>query len=203
MNDQETFWSGDFGTQYTERNKGRVPANVAFFRKVLGKQGEIESIIEFGAGAGENLQALADLYPQARIAAVEINESAANQILLGVQNRLMLFVLSMLTFPAAKITDPWDLAFTKGVLIHIAPEDLPHAYDVLYHSSKRLILIAEYYSKTPREIEYRGHAGKLWTRDFGGEMLDRHPDLTLLDVAFHYDRTTGQDNITHWIMEKK
>jgi pseudaminic acid biosynthesis-associated methylase len=103
------------------------------------------------------------------------------------------------------ITDEtFDLSFTMGVLIHIAPDDLRRAYRTLYNTSHRYILVAEYYSPKPVEIEYRGHAGRLWKRDFAGEMLDTYPDLRLLDYGFRYHRDPQHpmDDISWFLMEK-
>ena len=92
---------------------------------------------------------------------------------------------------------------TKGVLIHIPPKDLPIAYRVLYGQSKRWILIAEYYSPTPVEVPYRGHAGRLWKRDFAGEMLKQYPDLRIEDYGFTYHLDERpQDDITWFLLRK-
>ena len=47
--------------------------------------------------------------------------------------------------------------------------------------SKKFILIAEYYNPTPVEVSYRGHNGKLFKRDFAGEMMKKYSDLKLID----------------------
>lgn len=106
----------------------------------------------------------------------------------------------MATFDAAR---QWDATLIKGVLIHIAPEHLGRVYDSLFQHARKYIIIAEYYSKQPREVFYRGHEGKLWTRDFGGEFMDRYEkDCKLRKCFFSYDRLTGQDSITTWVFEK-
>lgn len=201
MNTEE-FWRGEFGNEYTKRNVGRVEINKGFMIEAFKRAQPCRTLVELGAGSGENLDALHELDPTLMMSAVEINPQAFAWLTKKRESWPggWLFNESLLTW-----TPPveYDCSMTKGVLIHIAPEDLPTAYDKLYQASRRYIMIAEYFSPEPREIPYRGHDGKLWTRDFGGEMLDRHPDLKLLDVGFHYNRTTGQDNITHWLMEKK
>ncbi len=79
------------------------------------------------------------------------------------------------------------MSFTSGVLIHINPDELGMVYDNLFNLSKKYILISEYYNPTPIVVEYRGHAGKLFKRDFAGEMIDRF-DLKLMDYGFFYHR---------------
>lgn len=61
-------------------------------------------------------------------------------------------------------------------------------YTLLYECSTSWILINEYYNPTPVEVTYRGHAESLFKRDFAGEMLDRYPDLKLIDYGFQYFR---------------
>ncbi len=200
MRQTEAFWQGEFGNEYTERNRGRIEINKRFFTRAFMAAEWFDSLIEFGAGSGENLMALNELAPKMTLVGVDINPLAYQMLEKNLDKCESALALQgsflNMTFPK------YDCAMTKGVLIHMAPEDLQTAYEKLYETAGRYILIAEYFSPEPREIEYRQHAGKLWTRDFGGEMLDKYPDLKLLDVSFHYNRTTGQDNITAWLMEK-
>jgi spore coat polysaccharide biosynthesis protein SpsF len=54
------------------------------------------------------------------------------------------------------------------------------------------------------EIPYRGHSGKLFKRDFAGEILDAYSDLNLIDYgfAYHRDNYFKQDDITWFLLEK-
>jgi len=55
------------------------------------------------------------------------------------------------------------------------------------------------------ELVYRGHAGRLFKRDFAGEMLDMFPGLTLRDYGFAWHRDPGcpQDDLTWFLLERK
>lgn len=200
--DQEAFWAGEFGDEYIERNRSEalLASNVEYFRKALAKAGELRDCIEFGANIGMNVKALAALFPNLNQHAVEINEQAASRLreLLPADN---VHHASILDFEPPQTC---DLSFVKGVLIHINPDMLPLVYDKLYAASSRFILIGEYYSPKPTSIDYRGHSDKLFKRDFAGEMLDRHPDLTLVDYGFAYHRDPAhpQDDITWFLMRK-
>ena len=92
-----------------------------------------------------------------------------------------------------------------GVLIHIGPNELDKAYASIYNSTKRYILLCEYYSPTPTSIEYRGYSNKLFKRDFAGETLDKYNDLKLVNYGFSYKRDLNHplDDITWFLMEKK
>jgi pseudaminic acid biosynthesis-associated methylase len=96
-----------------------------------------------------------------------------------------------------------DLCFTKGVLIHINPDELDRVYANLVAKSKRYVLICEYYNPTPVSINYRGESDKLFKRDFAGELMDRH-HLRLVDYGFVYrrDNLFPLDDPTWFLMEK-
>jgi spore coat polysaccharide biosynthesis protein SpsF len=200
--DQETFWAGEFGDAYADRNQGNrwIASNTALFSKILHSTHGIESVLELGANVGLNLHALQNVLPQAQLSAVEINSFAAAQLRQEFDPDAI-FEQSILEFVP---TTQYDLAFSKGVLIHIDPASLPAVYDCLYKSSRKYVLIAEYYNPTPVEISYRGHQGKLFKRDFAGEFLDRFDNVRLLDYGFAYHRDVNfpQDDISWFLMEK-
>ncbi|MFH0898460.1 MAG: pseudaminic acid biosynthesis-associated methylase [bacterium] len=93
---------------------------------------------------------------------------------------------------------------SKGVLIHLNPDLLPQAYDLLYKTSKKYICIVEYYNPTPVAISYRGHSDRLFKRDFAGEILDAYKNLNLVDYGFvyHRDKNFPQDDVTWFLLEK-
>ncbi|MBI3706031.1 MAG: hypothetical protein HY244_19745 [Rhizobiales bacterium] len=78
--EQETFWSGEFGDAYTERNKNSfLPFRLAIFAKSLARTAGIASALEVGCNIGENLDALRHLFPAIKTAGIEINAMAAKQ----------------------------------------------------------------------------------------------------------------------------
>ena len=184
--EQEAFWKGEFGDKYTDRNKGErlVSANLAFFSNVLSRTQGIQGVLELGANIGLNLIALKKLLPKSNLSAVEINEKAAAKLKEALPE-VDLHLTSIIEFQPK---GTWDLVFTKGVLIHISPEKLSEVYKLLYRSYSQYILICEYYSPKPTDVIYRGHTGKLFKRDFAGEMLDLFKDLSLIDYGFVYHR---------------
>ncbi len=201
----EEFWKGDFGNRYQERQKeskvGNIYANEYLFSKILasGKHPiwmKINSIAEFGAGTGQNIHALHNLFSMVDYWSIELNPNAAEQIPHG-----KVITGSVLD---VKLPQKCDLVFTKGLCIHIHPDDLPKLYQNLYDTSLQYILLCEYYNPTPVEIDYRGHAGKLWKRDFAGDMLSMYPDLQLLSYGFVYHKDKyPQDDLTWFLLEKK
>lgn len=201
--EQEAFWAGIFGAEYIGRNDSlaMVAANVSLFSRALRRAGCIGSCLEFGANIGMNLRALKLLFPKMAQYGIEINPDAADGMgrFIGEQN---VFRGSIFDYPVAITV---DLAFTKGVLIHINPEMLPLTYEKLHRASRRWILVCEYYNPSPMAIRYRGHDDRLFKRDFAGEMLDAFPDLQLVDYGFVYRRDPAfpQDDVTWFLLEKK
>lgn len=200
--EQEAFWAGNFGTDYIDRNKGEglLASNLKFFATCLHSARGIGNCIEFGANIGMNLRALGLLYPHLEQYAIEINPTAAHE-LKSVLKAERVFEGSIFDY----VPDQrFDLVLIKGVLIHINPNELPLVYERLFQSTGRYLLVAEYYNPTPVSIPYRGHAERLFKRDFCGELLDLHKDLNLVDYGFVYrrDTTFPQDDITWFLLEK-
>ena len=200
--EQETFWAGEFGKDYTDRNHNDhlQACSLSLFARILSRTNGIGSVIEFGANVGMNLRAIHQLLPAASLAAVEINEIAAAE--LRAWGKAEVFHTSLIGFRPPR---PCDLAFFKGVLIHINPDELPGAYDLLAAATSRYAPICEYYNPTPVSVTYRGHEGRLFKRDFAGEFLDRHPDFHVVDYAFHWRRDPAfpQDDTTWFLLERR
>jgi spore coat polysaccharide biosynthesis protein SpsF len=200
--EQEAFWAGDFGNEYLERNQGEylLASNTVLFSRILARTDSVKSIIEFGANRGMNILALRRLLSQAEYSAIEINENAVKS--LESIGDIKIYHQSILDFePDIKR----DFVLIKGVLIHINPECLSSVYNKLYETSNRYICVTEYYNPKPVEVLYRGHEGKLFKRDFAGEMMDRFSDLHLVDYGFVYNRDNNfaDDDFTWFLMEKR
>lgn len=206
MSEATDFWRGEFGDNYSERCSGEtlIKNNEALFRKALLPMFYTTPmrIIEFGANIGLNIHALRRIAPfsTCEFSAVEPNEKAADELrkIEGVN----VYQTSM-----QDADEPWgggyDLAISKGVCIHVIPGDLPAAYAALYRASRRYILLVEYFSPSPREIIYRGETGRLWARDFCGEMMDAHPDLRRVAYGFVDRRDPHpQDSVNWYLLER-
>jgi pseudaminic acid biosynthesis-associated methylase len=198
--EQEQFWAGDFGRQYIERNASDqlLASNIALFSRVLQRANGVKSVLELGCNIGMNLRALRTIAPL-QLAGCEINEQAAEQA-----RRLGIAKITTGTITEPMDAGRHDLTFTKGVLIHINPDRLPTVYENLYRHSSRYIMVCEYYNPAPVEVPYRGHAGRLFKRDFAGEMLDHYRDLRLIDYGFAYKRDNyfPQDDLTWFLLER-
>ena len=198
----DAFWAGKFGNEYRKRNRDRrlqLPA-LALFAKVLARTGKLSSALELGCGSGMNLLALSDLQDGwDNLWGVELNKETAARVPVG-----QIICGNVLDFEMPVAEKP-ELVITRGLLIHIHPDDLPRLYQKIYYLSQRWILLAEYYNPTLVEVPYRGHAGRLWKRDWAGELLDTFPGLRLADYGFIYHRDPAfpQDDVTWFLLEKK
>ena len=198
--EQESFWAGTFGKDYIKRNNSEqlLSSKVALWARMLRSAHGVSSIREFGCNIGLNLLALKGLRPDLALSGIEINRTAADEAAaLGVAEISNGTILDPVT------DDPVDLTFTSGVLIHINPEFLEAVYDNLVNNSRRYVLVAEYYNPVPTSVPYRGHADRLFKRDFAGDLIDGY-GLKLLDYGFVYKRDSWcpQDDVTWFLMEK-
>jgi len=205
--EQEAFWAGSFGNQYTDRNQGNISiaSNISLFCQAFRRAEKPSRCIEFGANIGLNLIALKCLYPDQQHYAIEINSHAVEKLRQQAP-WVNIFETSILEFDVNNFIKMGgaDFVLVKGVLIHINPDELKSVYEKLYLSTKRYLLLCEYYNPTPTTVNYRGHSERLFKRDFAGEILDSYSDMKLLDYGFvyHHDKSFPLDDITWFLLEK-
>lgn len=204
--EQEEFWSGEFGDEYIERNRDKqvLAGKAALFAEILGKMQKFDSVLEFGSNIGLNLKAIKTLLPEASCHAIEINHKAAEILRADpfFESGIEVFETSILEYEAK---EQYDFVLISGVLIHMDPNWLQTVYDKLYASSKRYICTIDYYNPTPVMVKYRGNDDRLFKRDFAGEIMDRYPDVWLVDYGFKYHRDNmfPWDDSTWFLMEKR
>ncbi len=160
MTAQEEFWSGDFGNRYTARNRVQWRRRVPFWRQILA-QTDAGSILEVGCNIGSNLIAMRDVDPLLALWGIDVNRQALIEA-----QRNGLSVANNLASEAHKL-GRFDLVASVGVLIHIAPEQLPEVMTSIAQASREYVLAVEYAADKEEEIEYRGHVERLWKRPFG------------------------------------
>jgi pseudaminic acid biosynthesis-associated methylase len=201
--EQEAFWAGEFGEAYRERcalTDDLVAARTACMARMLKQAAPVESAFEVGCNIGLNLVALNRVSPATQLEAIEINAESAKAA-----NSLGIATVETGSVIGYEPKKTYDISMICGVLIHLNPDVLPEVYDTLFALSHRHILLFEYYNPTPVEVNYRGHEGRLFKRDFAGEMLDRFGDkLKLVDYGFFYHRDpiARSDDGTFFLLEK-
>lgn len=198
MTRQLEQWRGEFGREYTDRNvfdwRLRVPA---FRRMVQGLA--LGSTLEIGCNRGYNLLAMQEILdPSTRLVGVEPNPHAA-ALARASSPRITCLEGSVFQLPFED--GAFDLVFTAGVLIHVAPHDLPRALDEICRVSRRYVLAIEYYAEQETTLPYRGQSEQLWKRDFGKHYQTRFPALRLLDEGY-WDTQDGFDRTNWWLLGK-
>jgi len=193
---QLALWRSEFGRAYTDRNDRERPERVASWRRLLDGIAP-DRVLEIGCNVGWNLEYLRRLgVPE--LYGIEPQAYAVERARL---RRPEFNVLCGTAFNLP-FRDGWfDLAFTSGVLIHIAPETIGGALDEIYRVARRWIVAIEYDDSTEQELNYRGHAGALWKRDHGALWQRRHPDLRRVR-RIELGGADGYDDCTAHLFEK-
>jgi pseudaminic acid biosynthesis-associated methylase len=196
---QELFWAGEFGTEYTERNVPEPQAKAAIFKEIMERTFGVRSILEVACNRGHNLAAFKLLSDNYEIFGIDVNESALKEA--AKVPGLKTWHSSLQDFNPGRT---FDLVHTGGVLTHLCPEDLPLAYKKLYDLSSRYIVIHECFNPTPMEVEYRGHAERLYKRDFASEFIDANGgNLRVVDYKFLWARVSPNGGNSTWFLLEK
>lgn len=185
--DQIRTWTGNFGQEYTDRNDYSPATLDEAYQQIYGVtrralnqeflQGVPKDarILEVGCNMGTQLLSLREM-GFTNLYGVEIQSYALERA----KARLGDANLDLASAFAIPYPDQhFDLVFTSGVLIHIAPSDLPAAMDEIYRCTKQWIWGLEYYAPEMTEINYRGHRNLLWKADYARAYLERFKDLEL------------------------
>ena len=202
----ETAWAGDFGADYTARNVASDDA-LRMRTAMWGRIGQAfhdeppRSILEVGCNLGLNLRVLPRLF-DAELSAIEPNP-AAREILLQQKSLPPERLYAGFGDKIPVADGAVELAFTSGVLIHVAPEKLNATIDEIHRVSSKYVMCAEYFSPRAETLSYRGQEGLLFRNDFGGCYMDRFADLELVDYGFFWKRATGLDDVTWWLFRKR
>lgn len=209
--EQLEVWMGDFGRQYTIRN--RFMSDEAFNEFYKNRYGQTRLEI--------NKEFLSDLDPSLPI--LEVGANIGNQLralrlggfesLFGLEIQKSCVVESKKLNPEVDIfqgsafdipfkNNFFNMVFTNNVLIHINPENLPNVMREMYRVSKRFIVGFEYYSDEMTEIKYRGKSNLLWKGDYSKLFLTLFPDLKLIreKVFDCLDEPGNRDKI--FVLEK-
>jgi pseudaminic acid biosynthesis-associated methylase len=195
--DLERLWAGEFGDAYTERNADVARGRGDFWHRLLHGR-DVGSALEVGCNVGANLRWIAEWVDPARVFGVDVNETALAQLRMA-QPRVNSVAASARSLP---FRDRWfDLVFTTGVLIHMAPGTLASVMGEVVRCSNRFVLCAEYFSERPTTVPYRGQTQALFKRDFGALYRELFPELQEVDGGF-LGRDKGWDDLTWWLFER-
>lgn len=189
--ENDSFWRGEFGDEYTQRNRVDWRARIPFWKEIIDLTGA-RSVYEIGCNAGWNLSAIKRAYPDVTCRGEDVNEGAIHQAKSTSIDDAWLSGLK-----ASQYSPVYDLAFTAGVLIHINSRDLREMMLRVINGSADYVLAVEYASDKEEEVEYRGHSGKLWRRPYGHLYQDMG-----LKLVMEAGAGPGFDDCTAWLLRK-
>lgn len=193
----EKLWSGQFGSDYVDRNIHAANSRRPFWFTLL-SQYPVKSALEVGCNVGANLVWIEKKLASRNVHGVDINEKALALLKTSHPN------LNVIWSPARDLPfrdKRFDLVFTMGVLIHQPPAALPLVMSEIVRCARRYVLCGEYYSKTPTAVPYRGQQEALFKRDYGAYYKELFPELRLKKKGF-LSRRKGWDDVTYWLFEK-
>lgn len=190
--EQAQWWAGEAGDAYLARNRVDWRARVPFWRSILGRTSP-NSVLEIGANAGWNLRAIREASPGTFVCGIDVNREAAA---LARRESYLVEVHEATELRGGEPAE-FDVVFTAGLLIHVAPDRLADVMRAAIYKSRRYVLAVEYAADQEQEIEYRGEMGKLWKRPFGR----LYAEMGLAPVAT-FEAGPGFDRCTAWLLEK-
>lgn len=200
---QMKFWNGDFGKEYTDRND---VANVQEWDKsyettwgvsrtsmnsdFIGHFSRDIKILEVGCNVGNQLLCLQAMGFH-NLYGIELQNYAVEKAKARTKN---INIIQGSGFDIPFKDAYFDLVFTSGVLIHIAPVDLPKILSEVYRCAKQWIWGFEYFAETHQEINYRDSSNVLWKGNFSHKYLEAFPDLMIVkEKKFPYVRNSNED----------
>lgn len=191
----EQWWAGSWGDEYLQRNRVNWRARCAFWDLILEKT-QVRSVLEVGCNAGWNLMAIRAVDPSLKLRGVDVNEKA----LLEAKGEFLDVRCARALDVGAQWPGRFGLVFTAGVLIHVPPEDLPGTMQSIVQASNHFVVAVEYAADTCEEVEYRGHAGRLWKRPYG----EIYEDMGLkIEAGGELGEGDGFGaGCTYWLMRK-
>ena len=193
---QLALWRSQFGREYTDRNDVAKPERIVSWQRLL--DGIVpQRAVEVGCNVGWNLTYLKELGVK-ELYAVEPQPYAVEK---ARARNPEYNVLCGTGFDLPFKDGFADLAFTSGVLIHVAPADVAKVMAEMYRVSRRYIVAIEYDWPTEEEIQYRGNGDSLWKRPHGQIWQASYPALKLLR-KLELSPAEGYDNCTAHLFEK-
>jgi pseudaminic acid biosynthesis-associated methylase len=204
-------WSSDFGRAYTDRGP-KTPEEVdkeyieyfGITRSSLDKEflDDLDRdmrILEVGCNVGSILQGLQKMGFK-KLYGIELQPYA---IKLSHKYCDGINIIQGTAFDIPFKDGFFDMTYTSGVLIHIAPTDIERALREIHRCSKRYIWGCEYFSETYTAVKkYRDEEDLLWKTDFAKLYMKYFPDLNLLkERRFSYLNSDNVDSM--FLLEKR
>ena len=185
------LWSGKFGDEYTERNKSAYELRRGWWTKFCDDY-RFRSVLEVGCNVGANLGMIASrTNAHKSIWGCDVNEGSLVQARKN-EPHINFVWASGLDLPFKD--DCFDLVFTAGVLIHLAPETRENMMQEVLRTSGKYVVSMEYDWPYFEEIPYRGQTAALYKGPWG-EIYEKRYGLKLLSKC-KLSKQDGFDDVT-------
>lgn len=188
--DQVKFWEGEFGAEYSKRNSYNYESwnnwyvnNFGIAKETINAEflntlDKDVKILEMGCNVGQQLYCLQKM-GFTNLFGVELQSKAAETAKKQFDN-LNIVVGSGFDLPFKD--NFFDVVFTNGVLIHIAPENLKNIMSEMIRCTKTFIWGFEYFSEEVQEIPYRGNNNVLWKANYAQMLMNLSPQLEAVKI---------------------
>ncbi|MCB2297189.1 pseudaminic acid biosynthesis-associated methylase [Clostridium tagluense] len=204
-NYQEEIWNGEFGKEYTERNiyspqeldkvyikqygVSAIEMNKEFLSKYIAKNARI---LEIGCNVGNQLRVLQKMGFN-NLYGIELQPYAvqrAKDLTKGIN--IIQGVADDIPFKDGY----FNLVFTCGVLIHIAPENLSKVMKEINRCSNKYVWGFEYYSDVFSEINYRENKNAMWKGNYDKEYIRNCHELKIIkEKKYKYIENSNIDSM--------
>jgi pseudaminic acid biosynthesis-associated methylase len=188
-------WGESFGKEYTDRNYQTVEQMEGLYRsrygvtrtemnqEFVGGLDRSSRILEVGTNIGNQLLCLQRMGFR-ELYGIELQWYAVEQAKRGTE-RINIIQGSAFDIPFKD--GFFDLVFTSGLLIHIAPSDIRHVLDEIHRCARRYVWGLEYFAEEYTTVKYRGHDDLLWKTDFCALYKAAFPALRIVKkVRYQY-----------------
>ena len=203
-------WAGEFGKEYTDRNALTLEEMERLYQKNYGVTrtemnlefiGDLRRsirILEVGSNIGNQLLYLQNMGFQT-LYGIELQEYAVE---ISKSRTKHINIIQGSAFDIPFKDNFFDLVFTSGLLIHIAPSDIEQVLREIHRCTKKYIWGFEYFADSYTQVEYRGHTELLWRTNFVKLYLDTFPDLRIVkEKRFKYLDNDNLDSM--FLLEKR
>ena len=189
---QEEKWLGPFGEDYTRNHlsspdeieerfkKSYGISRTTMNSKFLNSLDPESRILEVGCNVGSQLVLLQRMGFK-NLHGIDIVQTAVK--LAKQQTKNISIIVSSASYIPFE-TNFFDLVFTSGLLVHIAPENINKAIDEIYRCTRTYIWGMEYYAKAYEEMKWRGQDKMVFPAPFVKFYQERFKDLKLLRKEF-------------------
>jgi len=197
-------WAGEFGKEYTDRNALTLEEMERLYQKnygvtrtemnleFIGDLGRSIRILEVGSNIGNQLLCLQNMGFQT-LYGIELQEYAVE---ISKSRTKHINIIQGSAFDIPFKDNFFDLVFTSGLLIHIAPSDVEQILREIHRCTKKYIWGSEYFADSYTHTEL------LWKTNFVKLYLDTFPDLRIVkEKRYKYLDNDNVDSM--FLLEKR